>query len=38
VFSGVVRSAPLAAALDALLADQAGYDAWRAHFGSPPAA
>jgi predicted DsbA family dithiol-disulfide isomerase len=36
VFSGVVRAEPLAAALDALLADQRAYDSWKAHFGSPP--
>jgi predicted DsbA family dithiol-disulfide isomerase len=36
VFSGVVRVEPLAAALDALLADQLAYDSWKAHFGSPP--
>ena len=37
VFSGIVRVEPLAAALDALLADQAAYDSWEAHFGPPPA-
>jgi predicted DsbA family dithiol-disulfide isomerase len=37
VFSGIVRVEPLAAAIDALLADQAAYDSWRAHFGPPPA-
>ena len=37
VFSGIVRIEPLAAAIDALLADQAAYDSWKAHFGSPPA-
>jgi predicted DsbA family dithiol-disulfide isomerase len=37
VFSGIVRVEPLAAALDALLADQAAYDSYRAHFGDPPA-
>ena len=36
VFSGIVRVEPLAAALDALLADQAAYDSFKAHFGSPP--
>lgn len=36
VFSGLVRSAPLVAAMDALLDDQAGYAAWAAHFGPPP--
>jgi predicted DsbA family dithiol-disulfide isomerase len=38
VFSGIVRLEPLAAALDALLNDQAAYGSWAAHFGSPPAA
>ncbi len=38
VFSGIVRVEPLAAAIDALLADQAGYDSYKAHFGGPPAA
>jgi len=38
VFSGIVRIEPLAAALDALLADQAAYDSWKAHFGEPPTA
>jgi predicted DsbA family dithiol-disulfide isomerase len=37
VLSGVVRIEPLAAALDALLADQAAYDSYQAHFGDPPA-
>jgi predicted DsbA family dithiol-disulfide isomerase len=37
VFSGIVRVEPLAAAIDALLADQAAYDSWKAHFGNPPA-
>lgn len=37
VFSGIVRVEPLAAAIDALLADQAAYDSWQAHFGPPPA-
>ena len=36
VFSGIVRVEPLSAALDALLADQAAYDSWKAHFGDPP--
>ncbi len=36
VFSGIVRLEPLAAALDALLADQAAYDSYQVHFGSPP--
>lgn len=37
VFSGIVKIEPLAAALNALLADQAAYDSYRAHFGEPPA-
>jgi len=37
VFSGIVRVEPLAAAIDALLADQAAYDSHKAHFGGPPA-
>jgi predicted DsbA family dithiol-disulfide isomerase len=36
VFSGIVRIEPLAAAIDALLADQAAYDSWKAHCGGPP--
>lgn len=36
VFSGIARVEPLAAALDALLEDQAAYDSWKAHFGGPP--
>lgn len=37
VLSGVVRVEPLAAAMDALLADEAAYLSWKAHFGDPPA-
>jgi predicted DsbA family dithiol-disulfide isomerase len=37
VFSGIVRVEPLAVAIDALLADQAAYDSYKAHFGGPPA-
>jgi predicted DsbA family dithiol-disulfide isomerase len=37
VFSGIVRVEPLAAAIDALLADQVAYDSYQAHFGGPPA-
>ena len=37
MFSGIVRIEPLAAAIDALLADQAAYESWQAHFGAPPA-
>ena len=36
VFSGIVRLEPLAAAIDALLADEAAYVSWKAHFGSAP--
>jgi predicted DsbA family dithiol-disulfide isomerase len=36
VFSGIVRLEPLAAAMDALLADRAAYDSYKAHFGGPP--
>jgi predicted DsbA family dithiol-disulfide isomerase len=36
VFSGLVRIEPLAAAIDALLADQAAYVSWKAHFGDAP--
>ena len=38
VFSGLVRIEPLAAAIDALLGDQAAYDSYQAHFGDPPSA
>ncbi|MSU65116.1 MAG: disulfide bond formation protein DsbA [Opitutus sp.] len=37
VFSGLVRIEPIAAAIDAMLADTAAYAAHRAHFGTPPA-
>ena len=37
VCSGIVRAEPIAAALDALLADEAAYVSWKAHFGDPPA-
>jgi len=37
VFSGLVRVEPLAATIDTMLADTAGYAAHRAHFGEPPA-
>jgi len=37
VFSGVVKIEPLAAAVDALLADEAAYASWAAHFGPVPA-
>lgn len=36
VFSGIVRVEPLAAAIDAMLADQVAYDSYQAHFGGPP--
>ncbi len=36
VFSGLVRVEPLAAALDALLADEAAYVSWKAHVGDVP--
>lgn len=36
VYSGIVRVEPLAAAMDALLADEAAYASWKAHFGDPP--
>ena len=35
-FSGLVRVAPLAAAIDAMLADTAAYGTHAAHFGPPP--
>lgn len=38
VFSGLVRVEPLAATIDAMLADTAAYAAHRAHFGDPPTA
>ena len=36
VFSGLVGLAPLAAAIDAMLADTAAYATHAAHFGAPP--
>jgi predicted DsbA family dithiol-disulfide isomerase len=36
VFSGIVRTEPLAAAIEALLQDEAAYTSWKAHFGAPP--
>jgi predicted DsbA family dithiol-disulfide isomerase len=36
LFSGIVRLEPLAEAIDALLADEAAYVSWKAHFGDPP--
>jgi hypothetical protein len=35
-FSGVVKIEPLAAAIGALMADEAAYASWAAHFGSVP--
>jgi len=37
VFSGLATSAPLAAAIDAMLHDAAAYASHAAHFGPPPA-
>ena len=37
VFSGLVKIEPLAAAIDAMLADVAAYASYQAHFGGPPA-
>lgn len=36
-FSGLVKIEPLAATIDAMLADTAAYAAHKAHFGGPPA-
>jgi predicted DsbA family dithiol-disulfide isomerase len=36
VFSGIARVEPLAAAIEALLSDEAGYESWKAHFGGTP--
>jgi len=36
VFSGLIRAEPIAAAIDAMLADTAAYAAHAAHFGAPP--
>jgi predicted DsbA family dithiol-disulfide isomerase len=36
VFSGLVKIEPLAATIEAMLADQAAYAAHQAHYGSPP--
>lgn len=38
IFSGLVRAAPLAAAIEAMRADAAAYAAHAAHHGPPPAA
>jgi len=37
VFSGLTRTEPIAATIDAMLADCAAYASFRAHFGDPPA-
>jgi len=37
IFSGLVKVAPLVAAIDAMLEDAAAYASHAAHFGSPPA-
>ena len=37
VFSGLVKAAPLAATIEAMLADTAAYASFEAHFGKPPA-
>ena len=36
VFSGLVKIEPLAATIDAMLADTAAYASYQAHFGGPP--
>jgi predicted DsbA family dithiol-disulfide isomerase len=36
VFSGLVKAAPIAAAIDAMLDDAAAYATHEAHFGTPP--
>lgn len=36
MFSGIARAEPLAAAIEALLSDEAGYASWKAHFGDVP--
>jgi predicted DsbA family dithiol-disulfide isomerase len=38
VFSGLAKAGPIAAAVDAMLADAAAYAAHAAHFGKPPKA
>ena len=38
VFSGLVKAEPIAAAVEAMLADAAGYASFAAHFGGPPGA
>jgi predicted DsbA family dithiol-disulfide isomerase len=36
VFSGVWKPAPLVAAIESMLEDEAAYASWSAHFGGPP--
>jgi predicted DsbA family dithiol-disulfide isomerase len=36
MFSGIAHLEPLAAAVEALLGDEAGYASWKAHFGDTP--
>jgi predicted DsbA family dithiol-disulfide isomerase len=36
VFSGIARTEPLVATIDALAQDEAAYVSWKAHFGDPP--
>lgn len=38
VFSGLVKIEPLAATIDAMLADTAAYASYKVHFGGPPSA
>lgn len=38
VFSGLVKIEPLAATIEAMLADTAAYASFKAHFGEPPSA
>ena len=38
MFSGVAQAEPIRAAIDALMADEAAYESWKAHFGDPPPA
>jgi predicted DsbA family dithiol-disulfide isomerase len=38
VLSGLVRIEPLAATIEAMLADAAAYASWKAHIGGPPSA
>ena len=37
LFSGLVKAAPVAAAIDAMLEDAAAYASHAAHYGGPPA-